>query len=118
MIRKRYRQRKRMKDYAWFLKKLEKELHLKIKKIPKEQREEAYRYIIISKLKEKAMDLEKMCIEKKRDTRKEDTHLEYILHKTTTLPSKIRIFETEFKRQEFKKIIRLIESIEGELKDV
>jgi hypothetical protein len=81
-------------------------------------------YMIISKLKERVLNLEHKLIEKRKtnsiSNKKmiQNNHLEYLLHKLSKIHSQIKYFQVDFSEEEFKKICSLLNFIERDIKYV
>ncbi len=117
MFGKKFKSFKQRRNLYFFLKKIDDSFKFPSKGFNNVDDEVvALKYIIVSKLKEKVLDLERAFYEKKN--KGDHSGINYVGHKIKKLLPKIRLFEIDFSKEEFKKIYGLIFNIEKELKDV
>ena len=101
-----------------FLKVIDPSYRFSKKGLPKDEVITLLKYVVVSKLKEKHLDLEHEFLKRTKGSKKLHSGALYIGHKISLLPSKIALFEVDFSRVEFKKLWTLIESIEKGLEEV
>lgn len=101
-----------------FLKILDKKLLRRLRSVKEENQLDLAKYLVIAKLKEIHLTLLHEFGESVRDYAKDGSHYDFIRHKLGQLPSKIHIFETDFDKEEFKKLINFIDKLRKEVKDV
>jgi len=118
LIQKKFEERRERRKLSWFLKELDRDLHVKVRRLKKHERIEVLRYIVVAKLKDKLLELEHRFERKKNDLKKSHSGIDYLEHKIQKIPSRIRLFEVDYLEEEFKKICRLLISIEKEVDNV
>jgi len=110
-------ERKRLKLIKFFLKKIDKNSLKYLKKIKPQEQLELSKYLLISKLKLRCLEIENEFLRKKK-AKKLDLKFYYLKNKISKIPAKIKLFELNMTKEEFKKINSFLKNIEENLKNV
>jgi hypothetical protein len=118
MLRKISKEVREVKRLKRFLKKLDPRLLALTKSLNPEDEILALRYLLISKLKEWYLDVEKLFFKHRDDFDQSESHVHYLEHKLSKVSHKIKLFELSMTEEEFKKIYSFIYQIQKEVENV
>jgi hypothetical protein len=118
MVLRRNKVDEEKKKLFYFLSLIDRKLYSQIKRLPPLEQIDALQYSIASTLRNIHLDLEREFEKKKSHIKKSHSGIDYIGHQIALLPSKIRYFEVDFDKGEFKKILSLIKRIQKEVDHV
>ncbi len=116
--RKMATQKYELKKLKEFLRVLDKSFLRSLRRVKKAERISLVKYLILSKLKEIHLNLVNKFSEKVIDYRKEGSNYIYVRHKLHQFPHKLKIFEGDFTKEEFKKIMNYLSLLKREIKNV
>jgi hypothetical protein len=112
------RPKEELKKIKSLLSKIDKDLVKSLSNVENDEALDIAKYLLISKLKELQLNIEIEFKKKKNHTKKTHSGIGFIQHKISKIPSKIKLIEVDYDKEEFKKFNVFIDSIKRDLENV